>query len=580
MTTLLGNRLVHLRIPAFEVFLLVAGVALLNVIFHYYCFIAKKKNFSAQSRLADTITYSQLAIDMVAITLLFHFTGAVASPLLFYFLFHIILTSVLLPIRVCFYYITLIAFSINGLALLELWGFLPHIYGSSFISRDVQNNPFFVLMLLLFFNAVLYISSFFVTSLLKGWKERIAQLMKLQKKLKQTNWQLKTLNQLARETTYTLKLDSRLNSICQSIMDIAGVKGVAIRLFDERTNRLELAASCGLSQNYISKGPVNADRSLAKALEGKPHFVLDASTDPTIQYPEDARKEGIISMLALPLKGIEKIIGTLRIYTRERRSFGPDEVDFLSVLANQGAISIENAKIHDALERLDAAKSEFIMLMTHELKGPLAAIQSLLEVLLKGYVGTMTDAQQKLIIRMDKRIESVLEVSTGLMDVYQWQTRSSDSKCVAVPLKKVIHDSMELVKISAQEKGLRINVDLPDEDIVLMGTEEELENILNNLITNAIKYTPKGGNIFLDLSVSQNRVILQINNTGTVIAAEDIPKIFDKFYRTREAKAIDPYGKGLGLPFVKKLVEALGGTIEVKSVKGKGTTFILTFLQR
>jgi len=577
LATLIGNQLIHLNIPILTVLLICAVVVLLNAPLHYYFFVIKKRAPFRDSKLIDRFTYLQFAIDWVFLTLLFHYTGGIASPLLFYFLFHVVLSGVLLERRACLLYVTLIAITINLVALLELGGYIPHIYSSSFISRDVQNNPFFVLMLLFFFNTVLYISSSFVVLLLKRLRERILRLMGLQRKLEQDNKDLRLLNRLARGISSTLGLYPRLDFICNTIMEVMGVKGVAVRLLDEQTNQLELASACGLSEDYINKGPVYADKSLTKALEGEPHFVLDASTDPAVQYPEEARKEGIESMLALPLQGREKVIGTLRLYTNKRRHFSQYELNFLSALSSQGAISIENAKIYDALERQDKAKSEFIMSMTHELKGPFMAIQGLLEVMLKGYVGALTEKQQELIKRMYKRIESVMEVSTGLLDIYQWQSRRPDVKRVPLSIKEQIQMAVDLFKASAQEKGLRLNVALPDEDLILMGTEEEMEKILNNLITNAIKYTPNGGSIFLGLSASESQVIFRIKDTGIGIAHKDIPKIFDEFFRTQGAKKIDPYGKGLGLHFIKKVVETLGGTIGVESEKGKGTEFILAF---
>ncbi|NVM24541.1 MAG: GAF domain-containing sensor histidine kinase [Desulfobacterales bacterium] len=577
VATLIGNQLIHLKIPTVTVLLLCAIVVLLNILFHYYFFVIKKKHPRLDPKLTDRLTYFQFAIDWIFITLLFHYTGGIASPVLFYLLFHVILSGVLLERRACLLYVTLIAITINLIALLELGGYIPHVYSSSFISRDVQNNPFFVLMLLLFFNTVLYIASPFIVSLLKRLGERVLRLMALQHKIEQDNQELRLLNQVARGISSTLGLYPRLDFICNTIMEVMGVKGVAIRLLAEKTNRLELASACGLSEGYINKGPVEADKSLAKALEGEPHFVLDASTDPAVQYPEEARKEGIVSMLALPLKGREKVIGTLRLYTNKKRRFSQYELNFLSALSGQCAIFIENAKIYDALERQDKAKTDFIMLMTHELKGPLMAIQGLLEVMLKGYVGALTEKQQELIGRMYRRIESVMEVSTSLLDIYQWESRRPDVKWVPLSIKEQIQRAVDLFGASAREKGLSLSVALPDEDLILMGTEDEMEKILNNLITNAIKYTPKGGSILLGLSASESQVIVSVKDTGIGIANEDIPKIFDEFFRTHEAKKIDPYGRGMGLHFVKEVVETLGGTIRVKSNKGKGTEFLLTF---
>ena len=577
LSTLIGNKLFGLKIPSLTILVLCVILILLNSPFHYYFFVAKKKDPHLDSTLADRFTYFQCAIDWVFISLLFHYTGGISSPLLFYFLFHVILSGVLLERRSCVLYVTLIAITINVIALLEWGGYIPHIYSSSFISQDMQHNPFFVLVLLFFFTLVLYISSSLVSLLLKRLRERLVVLRGIQHKLEQDNKELRSLNHLYRGISTTLGLYPRLEFICKTIIEVMGVKGVAIRLLDEKTNLLEVASAVGLSEAYLNKGPVDADKSLAKALEGEPHFILDASRDPAVQYPEEARKEGIVSMVAFPLKGREKVIGTLRLYTDKRRYFSQYELNFLSALSSQGAISIENAKIYDILERQDKAKSEFIKLMIHELKGPFMAIQGFLEVMLKGYVGALTEKQQELIKRMYRRIESVMEVSTGLLDIYQWQSRRPEVKRVPLSIKEQIQRAIDLFKASAQEKGLSLNVALPDEDLILMGTEEEMEKILNNLITNAIKYTPNGGSIFLGLSTSESQVIFKVKDTGIGIADKDIPKIFDEFFRTQGAKKIDPYGRGIGLHFVRKVVETLGGTIRVKSDKGKGTEFILTF---
>ncbi|UCG67485.1 MAG: GAF domain-containing sensor histidine kinase [Deltaproteobacteria bacterium] len=578
LATLTGNQLIHLQIPNLTVLLLCAILVLLNAPLHYYFFVIKKKKVThLDSKLADRFTYFQLAIDWIFLTLLFHYTGGIASPLLFYLLFHVVLSGVLLKRWVCLLYNTLIALTINLLALMELGGVISHIYGASFISRDVQKNPFFVLLFLFFSTAVLYISSSFVALLLERLRERLRGVKAIQHKLEQDNKELRSLNQLYRGISSTLGLSPRLDFICKSIMEVMGVKGVAIRLIDEKTNRLELASATGLSEAYLNKGPVDADKSLVKALEGEPHFVLDASTDPAVQYPEEARKEGIVSMLAFPLKGRERLIGTLRLYTDKRRYFSQYERGFLSALSSQAAIFIENAKIQDTLERQDEAKSEFIMSMTHELKGPLMAIQGIVDVMLKGYVGSLVEKQRELISRIYKRIDSVMEISGGLLDIYQWQSRRPDVKQVPLSIKEQIQRAVDLFKASAQEKGLNLTGALPDEDLILMGTEDEMEKILNNLITNAIKYTPSGGSILLEPSTSESHLILRVKDTGIGIPEDDIPKIFEESFRTKEAKKIDPYGKGLGLHFVKKVVETLGGSIRVKSDKGKGTEFILAF---
>ena len=577
LATFTCTKLIHLDIPAPKVLSLCAVIALINALLHYGYFIAKKREAPLDSRLVDGSTYFQFALDFLFMTFVFHYSGGIANPLLFYFLFHVILSGILLERSVCLLYVALISLTITTIALLELSGLIAHTRISSFLSQDAQKNPFFVLMVLLFFNSVLYISVALALSLFGRQRQRILHFIDLQHNLEQANQQLGLLNQLAKDTTSTLGFYPRLNVISHSVMKMMGLKGVTIRLLDERTNLLELASACGLSEVYINKGPVNADKSLAKALKGEPHYVSDASTDPGVQYPEEASKEGIVSVLSFPLKGKEKVIGTIRLYTGEKRYFSQNELDFIGALSSQGAISIENARIYDTQKKQDEAKSRFIMMMTHELKGPLMAMQGLLEVILKGYVGGITEKQGELIRRVCRRIESVMEVSKGLLDIYEWQSRSPDLKMIPLSIKAQVEKAEDLFKASAQERGLSINVAVPDKDIILMATEEELETILNNLVTNAIKYTPKGGSIFLGVSEADEQVIVRVKDTGIGIDPDDLPKIFDGFFRSKKAKEMDPYGRGMGLPFVKKVVETLGGRIDIKSDRTTGTEFILSF---
>ena len=575
--SLTSNFLLNLNLPLAYILFLCLPVAFLNALLHYQLFTLKKAP-SLDFKLVDRITYIQFGTDFILIAGIFNYTGGIASPLLFYFLFHVILSGVLLEQWACLVYVSLVALMIFILAFFEFIGFVPHVYSASFISKGLQDNPFFVLLLLFFFLMVLFISSSLVSTLLKRLRERISQLTELEEKLENSNERLETLNQIAINTATTLGLTPRLEFICGSIRELMGVKGVIIRLLDERTNRLEIVSSCGLSDAYIKKGPIDADKSFARTLKGAPHAVLDVGSEPSLQYPEEIKKEGIVSMLAFPLQGREKVIGTLRLFTSERREFTREEMDFVAALASQGAISIENARFYDALKRQDEAKNDFIILMTHELKSPLNAIQGLLDVMLKGYVGTITDKQKELIGRMQKRIDSVLEVSAELLDIYQWQSKGIiDKVWTSVSLKDQIQKAEDLFKLIAQKKGIIISYEVPEEQVNVKAGEEDLEKVLNNLISNAIKYTPTGGSISVLLTLVDKQVTVRVKDNGIGISSEDVPKIFNEFFRTKEAKVLDPDGSGLGLPFVKKIVESLGGTIRAESEPGRGTEFTITF---
>ncbi|GAB4258502.1 MAG: hypothetical protein Kow0092_06160 [Deferrisomatales bacterium] len=127
-----------------------------------------------------------------------------------------------------------------------------------------------------------------------------------------------------------------------------GAKAGSLRLLDEETGRLELVASHLLSLKYRTKGPLTADRSIPEVLEGKVVVILNAAEDPRVQYPEAVRREGIHTILSVPVVARQKVIGVMRVYTGEPREFTPEEIEFVSALAEVGGLAIANARIREA----------------------------------------------------------------------------------------------------------------------------------------------------------------------------------------------------------------------------------------
>jgi GAF domain-containing protein len=159
-----------------------------------------------------------------------------------------------------------------------------------------------------------------------------------------------TFKEVSRLINSTLSLKEVFNRAVKKVSEVMGVKGVTLRLLDEKSKRLELAASYGISEEYLKKGPVEADKSVADAMEGIPVAVYDVAHDVRVQYKEAAVKEDVASMLSVPLVLRGKVIGVLRLYTSKPRAFGADEVEFVQALAEQAAIAIENARLYESVK--------------------------------------------------------------------------------------------------------------------------------------------------------------------------------------------------------------------------------------
>ena len=148
----------------------------------------------------------------------------------------------------------------------------------------------------------------------------------------------------------SLDLKEVLNLITENIVTALDVKACTVFLWDKKHNTLEVSSACGLSEAYLKKGKLDADKSIAETLEGEIVIILDADNDPRIQYPEAAKSEGIATVLSVPISVKEQIIGVLRIYTSDQRTFSDDECEFICGLSDMGGIAIDNARMYDHLK--------------------------------------------------------------------------------------------------------------------------------------------------------------------------------------------------------------------------------------
>ncbi len=148
----------------------------------------------------------------------------------------------------------------------------------------------------------------------------------------------------------SLNLNEVLDLIVKSVVNLLGVKGCGVNLLDDTRKRLETRVACGLSDNYLAKGPIDADKSITEALEGKTVFIKDVASDNRVQYPGEAQNEGIVAILSIPLKAKDQVIGVLRVYTGKVHDFTAREMDLINKLAAQAGIAVMNAKLYQGIK--------------------------------------------------------------------------------------------------------------------------------------------------------------------------------------------------------------------------------------
>ncbi len=380
-----------------------------------------------------------------------------------------------------------------------------------------------------------------------------------------------------------------LCTIVKTLCQAAKAKGCSLMLLTTDGTQLIHTVAHGLSDWYMRKGPVVVDENIAQALQGKPMAVLDATTDHRIQYREQAKREGIVSMLSLPLMRRGHIIGIIRIYSSKPRKFTIREIDFFGALADLGAIALERAEMHESVDRdlsrciiersnLEEDKKRFLSFFSmaaHDLKAPLAAIQSFLRVMLDGYTGTLNDKQKHMIERSSIRITELLRLISDLLDIPRIEMGQIVQELQSISIESIINNFAEEATSLAKQKGIEFTVELSHKLPKVNGSAPRLQQVIVNLVNNAINYT-KAGEVRIQAKKSHGHIMVCVLDTGCGIPENELSHVFEDFFRGSNTEV---RGTGLGLSISKRIIEAHSGKIWIESPNpdtGTGSKFCFT----
>ncbi len=530
----------------------------------------------------DWFIIAQIGMDWLAMAALVHFTGGLESPAILYFFFHLIIVAILLSPRATYFAAAMAAILVGAITALEYVGALAHVGVPQYIIADQYRVPTYILGKLFFLYSTMFASAYLASTLSSRLRQREAQVVELGDNLQRAYARLRTLYESAEAVSSTLELNEVLDQLVRHATDALGVRACSIRLLDESGARLYVAAVYGLSEAYVQKGDLLIDRNpLAReVLAGKTIITNDVTAETGLQYPTEALAEGICSMLSAPLHGNKKLLGLIRAYSVERNHFTQDDVEFLEVIASQGSVAIENAMAYQELSQLDEMKSKFALTVTHELRSPVSVVRSLLRTMTGGYAGALSEEQRDLTARALRRadflqtlIDDLLDLAAGKSDL------AARAERVVVHLDEVIPRVVQRFEPSAREKRVQLQwcCEACHHPITISATNEGIDRIVNNLVSNAVKYTPAGGRVSVSLRLSDANAVLQVEDTGIGIPEDSLPHLFEEFYRAPNAKAQEKEGTGLGLAITRDLVTRYNGHISVQSQPEQGTRFTVMF---
>jgi two-component system phosphate regulon sensor histidine kinase PhoR len=238
---------------------------------------------------------------------------------------------------------------------------------------------------------------------------------------------------------------------------------------------------------------------------------------------------------------------------------------------NVGAITV----LHDitALKRMEQIKSDFVSMVSHEVRGPLNAVLAQLNVVTAGLAGEVTLKQKEVLTRASDKIRAVSSLSTELLDLARIESGLISQEKIQLNLAEIIEDQVAFHRAAALAKHVGLDLEpLPPLPPVVVN-RRNMEEVLANLIGNAIKYTPEGGKVVVSSGLESGYLRVSVCDNGIGIPSEELEKIFSPFYRVKNEETRFIIGTGLGLSIVKSIVEAHNGFIRVDSEPARGSTF-------
>jgi len=386
------------------------------------------------------------------------------------------------------------------------------------------------------------------------------------------------------DTAQTIISESNLDEILEQITiqtyRLMKARLCSVFLLNEDGSELVLRACHGGSDLYRDKPNLRTEDSLLGGVitRHKPVAVVDVVKEKGYIQTDIARKERLVSMLAVPLIFAGKAVGVLAIYTQQRHRFSNDEVKILTTLGDLSAVAIEKgrllARVVDMEEKLRASErlSALGLLaaeIAHEIRNPLTVMQMLFHALVESLQLDSTSQRDAALIgekmrQMNRILDQVLSFA-----------RSSEPIKEPVHARQLFDDVFLLTRHKLQQQDIDVRSSVPDDLPLFRGDREQIEQVLLNLILNATEAMPKGGLLRLGAAVEEFEgdpwLVLSVRDNGEGMNSEQIDNLFAPFLTYKES------GTGIGLAIVKKIMENHSGKVQVESKVGQGTRFKLLF---
>jgi len=405
-----------------------------------------------------------------------------------------------------------------------------------------------------------------------------------EEEIRHRNEELMALNALSTTISQSPNLDHILHAAVDKVLEVMSIDAGWVQLLDENTGLLSLAAHRGFSQKMIQETKtIKLGESMTGRVAqlGEPIVVNKISDDPRLSM-ESGSQENLHAFAGVPIKSKDNVLGVLGIFSRSPRELSVQETQLLIAIGHQVGVAIENARLAqeaseiEILQELNRLRSELIANVSHELRTPLGLIKVFCTTLLREDVGFDREMQQRFLRNIDEETDKLERIVDNLLDLSRMESGRLRLDKRPIDVGQLAQKVMDTMKMDIQPTQHRFVHDFPTIPLMAIIDPKRIEQVLRNLMSNAIKYSPGGGTITVGGRGDKRQLLVWVRDQGIGIHPQDLERVFDRFYRVENETTQRVRGAGLGLSVCQGILEAHGERIWVESTPGTGSTFYFT----
>lgn len=428
------------------------------------------------------------------------------------------------------------------------------------------------------------------------------ELNRTQEELDRRMTGLYTLHELGHAVSTTLDREEIFRRIKASFILKLGFSKSLVIL--RENGQVSCKMRAGYKQKLLDKIILKLEEKqrMEKILRQKDLILVSTIEESGEEERELAEIFDVASFALVPIVTKEETIGFILGGNDSAYSqITKDDAELLSILANQISQALENARLyegiwdsHQQLEmrikertqelakankeliRLNKMKSDFVSAVSHELRTPLTSIKGYAAILSEGKLGEVAPAVKERLEKINKHSDTLTKMVNDMLDISRIESGKVEMKPEELKVKDVVDGVVDMIAPQIKEKNLKLEIEIPAKISSMSADSTQIERVFINLLSNAIKFTPSEGKIGIKTKEEDKFIEIEISDTGSGISEEELPRIFDEFFRCENPINREVKGTGLGLSLVKQIIEAHKGKIGVKSKVGEGTTFSFT----